>query len=97
MPDMLNTHYNLIDSLVHLDRVNFNLALNLIISFNFKADMKLQTEMVYRECDTLLLSALIKEEWEKTSQPMKFHGPYAATLADAALWAHSQKYRHEPR
>lgn len=64
MPEMRNTHYNLIDTLIHLDRNNFNLALNCVIEFNFKDPTK---------------------------------GAYIATLADCALWATAQQYRHEPR
>jgi len=59
--------------------------------------MKIERGLLYSETDVLMVSALIKTEWEKSSQPMKWHMPYAATLADAALWATAQKYRHEPR
>ena len=93
---MMNSHYNLVDTLIHLDKDNFNLALNCIIKFQFKADMKIERGLLYSMTDVIIISAMIKEEWEESPLPVRMHGPYASTLADAALWAYSQKYRHEP-
>lgn len=90
MPDMLNTHYNLIDTLIILDRENFNLALEIVTDYQFKAEMNLHFGLKYIEEDVLALQALILEKKD-------LNGAHAITIAECALFAFTQRYRHEPR
>jgi len=90
MPDFFNTHYNIIDTLIILDRENFNIALEILAELDFKAQMNMNRGLQYTEEDVLAVQALILER-------VDLNGAHAVTIAECALFAFTQKYRHEPR
>lgn len=93
MPEMCNTHYNLIDTLIYLDPKNWNVALDIVNEIALKSELGIGYDVYYTEDRVLEVAGLIGEKWG--DEHGRFSGAFAATLADCAVFAVKQKYRHE--
>lgn len=93
MVEMYNTHYNLIDTLIYLDPKNWNLALAVVHEAHFKDVLGIGYDLVHEDHMVLEIAQEIMNIWN--GEHGKFSGPYSATLADCAIFAVTQGYRHE--
>lgn len=92
MPEMHNTHYNLIDTLIFLDPKSWNLALDTVHEAHIKDILGIY-DLIHDDNAVLEIAQKIQDKWK--GEHGKFSGPYSATLADCAIFAVLQGYRHE--
>lgn len=95
MSEFYNTHYNLIDTLIFLDRANWILACECVHELELKGNMSIDLQLTHGETDVLVVASMIRNRWEKNGFRNKIEGAFSTTLAEAAIWACIKGYRHE--
>jgi len=93
---MHNTHYNLIDTFIFLDPANWNIALDIVNELYLKSELGITRSYNHNDMDVLVIANLIIDKWNsKDITHGKVSNPFAATLADCAIFAVTQGYRNE--
>lgn len=95
MSEFFNTHYNLIDTLIFLDRENWLLACECVHELQLKENMAIDIKLAHGDTDVLVVASMIRDRWEKKGFHHKIEGAFSTTLAEAAIWACLKGYRHE--